>query len=346
MLAIRFKNNRLYYLDQTRLPLKEVWRECVSVSQGYKAIKELQVRGAPLIGVFAAYCAWVGIKDIKSKGKRFYRDALKLLDHLQSCRPTAVNLAWALLRMRDVLKETKDLGLGRIKAAMLDEACRIHKEDQRLCRAIGRFGSTLIKPGDTILTHCNAGALATSGVGTALAVVYAAARKYKGIKVYADETRPLLQGSRLSAWELKKHKVDVTLNCDNMAADLMQRRKIDKVIVGADRVTASGDVANKIGTYALAVAAKYHRVPFYVAAPFSTFDLNLKHGKAIPIEQRGPDEVRRVLGKVSIAPINIKVYNPAFDVTPHGLITAIITDKGVIRPPFARNIKKIIGGKA
>ena len=346
MLAIRFKNNRLFYLDQTQLPSKEVWRECASLRQGYRAIKELQVRGAPLIGVFAAYCVWVAVKENKnSRRGSFYNETLKTIDYLQSCRPTAVNLAWALKRLKNILESKKHLDINAIKCFLLAEAEAIHRQDRELCAKIGKFGASLVQPDDVILTHCNAGSLATGGEGTALAVIYEAARRYKNIKVYADETRPLLQGSRLTAWELMKHKIPVTVICDNMAGYVMAQGKIDKIFVGADRITAEGDAANKIGTYSVAVLAKYHKIPFYVAAPFSTFDLNLRKGRDIPIEERSPDEVPKILGKVYVTPEKAQVYNPAFDVTPHKLITAIVTDRGVIRPPFDKNINYFLRRK-
>ncbi len=344
--SLIFKGDRLFYLDQRLLPHREVYKECVNLQQGYRAIKRLEVRGAPLIGVFSAYCLYIGAKNIKVKSKRaFLRKFEGICNYLKRSRPTAVNLSWAVERIQKVVKENINRSIKEIKESIRKEAIRIHKEDIQLCRNMGKYGLSLIKEGDSILTHCNTGFLATSGDGTALAVIYAAARKYKGIKVYADETRPLLQGSRLTAWELIKRKINTTVICDNMAAYLLQQRKIDKIFVGADRIARNGDTANKIGTYNVAVLAKYHRIPFYVVAPFSTFDLSIATGKDIPIEQRNPDEVRIVLGKVKIAPSGAGVYNPAFDVTPHHLITAIVTDRGIIHPPFTKNIRAIIGKK-
>ena len=339
MFAIKFKNNRLFYIDQTRLPSKEVWLECRNLNQGYQAIKSLAVRGAPLIGVFSAYCMAVHLRNLPKEKKAFLRSFKKAIDYLKSCRPTAVNLSWALDRLADRTYVSKDKSLPQIKRIIFNEAKAIHKEDLTLCRNMALYGAKLIKKGDSILTHCNAGFLATSGEGTALAVIYKAARLYKDIRVYVDETRPLLQGARLTAWELSKKRIRTIVICDNMAAQLMQRGKINKIFVGADRIAANGDVANKIGTYNLAVIARYHKVPFYVVAPFSTFDLNLKTGKHIPIEERSPEEVKTVLGKICITPKNIEVNNPAFDITTHELISAIISDKGVIYPPFAKNIK-------
>lgn len=338
MTSITFKNNRLRYLDQTQLPLKEAWKECSSARQGYAAIKELQVRGAPLIGVFAAYCAWIEIQKLSERtDKKFLKNSLAIIDTLKTCRPTAINLAWALERMRTILTSST-AAPHVLKRLLRTEAIAIHQEDIRLCRAMAEFGASLVKNNDTILTHCNAGALATAGMGTAVGVIYESARRYKNIKVYADETRPLLQGSRLTAWELQKSGVEVTVICDNMAAYLMQLGKINKIFVGADRITANGDVANKIGTYGVAVSAKHHKIPFYVVAPFSTFDLTLQKGSQIPIEERNHEEVRTILRKVATAPKKIQTWNPAFDVTPHELITAIITDRGIIKPPFNKNI--------
>ncbi len=342
MNAIRFRNHRLFYIDQTLLPGRVVWRECKTLDDGWRAIKRLEVRGAPLIGVFAAYVVYIWAKGFKGARARFVPQARASLRYLKSCRPTAVNLAWAIARLHTVIEKNRAADLAALQEEILNEALAIHREDVALCARIGDYGNALIKKGDTILTHCNAGFLATGGIGTALAVIYRAHDFGKKIKAYADETRPLLQGARLTAWELQQARVPVTLICDSMAAYLMAQGKIDKVIVGADRITACGDFANKIGTYSVAVNAAYHKVPFYVAAPFSTFDLSLKSGREIPIEERDPDEIRRVLGKTAITPGNMPVYNPAFDVTPAKLLSAIITDRGLIYPPFTKNIKKIL----
>jgi len=344
MFSIKFKNSKLFYLDQTELPQKEVWRQCKGISDGFLAIKELQVRGAPLIGVFAAYCIAVYAKSLNLEKDKFIKKLGKSMEELKLCRPTAVNLAWALDELKGVLLENSNKSINEIRNALLSEAQKIYRQDIKLCDKMADFGVKLIKSGDSILTHCNAGFLATAGEGTALSLIYKAQKIYKNIKVYADETRPLLQGARLTAWELTKRRIDCTLICDNMAAYLMQKGKIDKIFVGADRIAANGDAANKIGTYSVAVAASYHKVPFYVVAPFSTFDLSLSSGKEIPIEERDAGEVRTVLGKIDIAPKNIKVFNPAFDVTPSRLITAIVSDRGIIYPPYGKNIKKLLGG--
>lgn len=340
--AVKFKNKQLYFIDQTQLPQREVWRECKTLKEGYTAIKQLQVRGAPLIGVFAAYCIAVASKAFRRQREEFFGQFRAAVDYLKGSRPTAVNLFWALERVEKAVVKNKSKSLTQIKRAVLAEAQAIHKEDIGLCRKMADYGVALIRDGDRILTHCNAGALAAGGEGTAVAVIYKAHRVYKDIKVYADETRPLLQGARLTAWELVKEGVPCTLICDNMAAHLMQKRRIDKIFVGADRIAANGDTANKIGTYNLAVIAHYHKIPFYVVAPFCTFDLSLSSGDLIPIEERSGEEVKTVLGRLVIAPAQVDAYNPAFDVTPRRLITAIVTDRGIIYPPFDKNILKII----
>lgn len=342
MKALKFKNNRLFYIDQTKLPLKEVWRQCKNLKDGYKAIKELQVRGAPLIGVFAAYCICISLKHFSSKQEVFLRQLTKAIQYLKGARPTAVNLSWALERLENVIYENRNKTALYLRNQILKEARLIHKEDVFLCERMAHFGAKLIKKGDGILTHCNTGFLATSGEGTALAAINRAYKIHKNIMVYVDETRPLLQGARLTAWELMKIGAPCKLISDNMAAYLMQKKKIKKIFVGADRIAANGDTANKIGTYNLAVLAKYHGIDFYVVAPFSTFDLKLASGKYIPIEERGADEVRVILGALRIAPKNMKVFNPAFDVTPNKLIKAIVTDRGIIYPPFKKNIKRAL----
>lgn len=342
MRALKFRNNQLSYIDQTKLPLKEVWKKCRSLEEGFCAIKRLEVRGAPLIGVFAAYCISIAVKNFSIDKVKFLRQFEKAIEYLKSSRPTAVNLSWALERIREkVLKNTDKTPL-QLQRMITKEAQSIHKEDVLLCEHMAKFGSKLIKRSDRLLTHCNAGFLATAGEGTAVAVITRGHKVRKDIMVYVDETRPLLQGARLTAWELTKNKVPCRLICDNMAAYLMQKDEIDKIFVGADRIAANGDTANKIGTYNLAVLAKHHNIPFYIVAPFSTFDLDLANGSKIPIEQRDPDEVRVILGSLKISPSNVDVFNPAFDVTPHKLIQAIVTDKGIIYPPFKKNIKKVL----
>jgi methylthioribose-1-phosphate isomerase len=345
MSSIIFKNNRLFYLDQTKLPFKENWQECSNLRQAYWAIKSLRVRGAPLIGVFASYALYIGIKDLPLSNKdRFFARLNKAIDYLKNARPTAVNLFWALERIAKCAYNRREKSVREIKEAILREAKLIHSQDLQLCARIAKYGIKLIKDGERILTHCNTGFLATAGQGTALGIIYEAAKVYKNIRVIATETRPLLQGARLTCWELLKKRVKVTLICDNMVGFFMQKGMVDKVIVGADRITTKGDVANKIGTYNLAVVAKYHKIPFYVAAPSSSFDLKLEEGAQIPIEERDVEEVKKVVGRVYIAPWDVEAYNPAFDITPHRLITAIITDKGIIKPPYRENIKRVFYG--
>lgn len=339
--AIEFKAGSLKVVDQTKLPGLYTVIEITTLKQSFDAIRSLTVRGAPLIGVFAAYAVWVALKDEQEKsGAAFVKKAAEVIAYLKTSRPTAINLFWALDRMQAVIAVCATMPVAKLKKRILAEAKAIDAEDKELCARIGEHGAKLVKNGMRILTHCNAGYLATAGDGTALSVIYTAA-KTKKIKVYADETRPLLQGSRLTAWELDKRGVDVTLICDNTAGYLMQKGMIDMVVVGADRITANGGVANKIGTYSVAVLAKQHGVPFYVAAPSTTFDLTIKDIKDIPIEERNEDEVRYAHGML-IAPKKIKALNYAFDTTPPELISGIITEHGVIKAPYATGIARLI----
>lgn len=341
--TIEWKNNGIRLVDQTKLPLKLEYLNIKDIKTLWRAIKIMQVRGAPAIGVAAALGVYLGIKGSKAKGfAQFNRELARVTSYLGSARPTAVNLFWALERMRYVALKNKDKDIAAIKKIIFKEAEKVIEEDRYTCRRIGFFGAKLIKNKDTVLTICNAGALATVDYGTALGVIYHSHEQGKDIKVFACETRPMLQGARLTAWELKKRGVDVTLICDSMAATLMKSGKIKRVITGADRIAADGDTANKIGTYNLAVLSRYHKIPFYIAAPQSTFDLNIRSGKDIPIEERPAFEATDLFFKKPIAAKGTKVFNPAFDVTPHQLITAIITDKGIIRPPYRKNIKRIL----
>ncbi len=338
--SLIFKRDELVVLDQTKLPLKVEYLKIISLEQAFKAIKSLKVRGAPLIGVFAGYSLYLSLKNRKFKSKReFFKHLNKDISYLKTSRPTAVNLSWALDRIKRKAEDNSGKNTPALKEIIKKEAKAIHREDILLCRKIAESGIKLINPGDRILTHCNAGFLATSGEGTALSIIYEARRKYGSIKVYADETRPLLQGARLTAWELLFRRVDVTLICDNMAAYLMKMGKIDKIIVGADRIASNGDTANKIGTYNLAVLAKHHKIPFYVAAPSSSFDLSLDKGEDIPIELRDEREIR-FIQKKQITPLKVPVWNPAFDLTPAGLITCLITEKGIISQPLKANIER------
>ena len=343
--TLRWRDGRLTIIDQTLLPVtfKEITLD--TLEEVWEAIKTLRVRGAPAIGVCAAFGVLVGIKQKKPTNVAGVVAAVhESADYLATSRPTAVNLFWALDRMKHAADKpgNADLPIGSSSAADLiarieAEAVAIFEEDKRLCRAIGEHGTPLIHDGDGVLTHCNAGGLATADYGTALAVMFRAHELGRRFHVFADETRPLLQGARLTAWELMQAGIDVTLICDNMAAQVMREGRIQLVIVGADRIAANGDTANKIGTYSVALIAQAHHVPFYVAAPFSTFDLTLETGANIPIEQRDPKEITHGFGKQT-APDNIKVYNPAFDVTPNNLIAGIITEKKILRPPYRESI--------
>ena len=319
----------LVILDQTKLPSEIEYLDCRNFEQVAKAIKDLNIRGAPAIGIAAAFGVVLGMQNREYKSWEEYLNRLnQVISILGNTRPTAVNLFWALGRMRKVAEKSKDKNFEESNQFLLREAISIHQEDKLMCKSIGEHGTGLLKDGDTVLTHCNAGALATGGIGTALGIIYTAQDQGKKIKVFADETRPVLQGARLTVWELKQEGVDVTLICDNTAAFLMKTKKIDCVIVGADRVAENGDVANKIGTYNLAVLAKAHNLPFYVAAPTSSFDSAIKSGEKIKIEERSSDEVTNWFGK-RIAPLGTKVWSPAFDLTPAELITAYITEEGI-----------------
>ena len=333
----------LELIDQTLLPgeCKEI--ACRELETVWEAIKTLRVRGAPAIGIAAAYGTCVGVQSVLDAPRAAFDSRLAgATAYLASSRPTAVNLFWALERMRSVASANPTLASRPMAERLLAEAQAIHEEDRQMCRAIGRHGAELLADGRGVLTHCNAGGLATADYGTALAVIYAAVEAGKRVEVYADETRPLLQGARLTAWELCQRGIPVTLICDNMAAQVMREGRVAAVVVGADRIAANGDTANKIGTYGVALLAAAHGIPFYVAAPSSTFDLSLTSGAAIPIEQRDPREVTHGFGRAT-APEGVKVYNPAFDVTPAERIAAIITERGVIRPVTVARIREVLG---
>jgi len=327
--TLEWRDGYLAILDQMKLPLQVEYLECKDFEQVAKTIKDLNIRGAPAIGIAAAFGVVLGMQNRRYKNLEEYQNRLdRVISILGNTRPTAVNLFWALDRMRKVVENNKEKNLEELNQLLLKEAISIHEEDKLMCLRIGEHGASLLKDGDTVLTHCNAGALATGGIGTALGIIYTAQAQGKRIKVFADETRPILQGARLTVWELQQQGVDVTLICDNTAAFLMKKKKIDCVIVGADRIAHNGDVANKIGTYNLAVLAKAHNLPFYVAAPSSSFDPSISNGEKINIEERSEDEVTCGFGK-RITPMGIKVYSPAFDVTPAELITAYITEEGI-----------------
>ena len=330
--------SELVLLDQTRLPGEVAYARCRDIDSVAEAIRSLKVRGAPAIGVAAAYGVVLGVRQSAAdEYEAFGREVDDAADRLAATRPTAVNLFWALERMRRTARENRGAPVEDIKGALLREAMAIQSEDERTCRLIGEHGAALLRSGQTVLTHCNAGALATSGMGTALAVVYRAHGEGKRIHVYADETRPVLQGARLTSWELAQAGIGVTLICDNTAAQVMKEGRIDCVIVGADRVAANGDVANKIGTYGVAVLADAHGVPLYVAAPFSSIDLSMESGREIPIEEREAAEISQGPGGRT-APEEVEVYNPAFDVTPARYVSAIITERGVARRPYAESL--------
>lgn len=329
----------LRLIDQTLLPLEVRYLDCRDVPTTCEAIRALRVRGAPAIGVAAAYGVCLGLQTADASDRdRFFARLNEVVEQLAASRPTAVNLFWALERMRSLaLSLPADAAPNGIRQRLLAEARAIHEEDIAMCRAIGRHGAALLADGQGVLTHCNAGGLATADYGTALAVIYSAHEQGKRLHVYADETRPLLQGARLTAWELSQRGIDVTLICDSMAAQVMREGRVQAVVTGADRIAANGDAANKIGTYGVALLAAAHDIPFYVAAPSSTFDLSIPDGSHIPIEQRDPREVTHGFGRQT-APEGVKVYNPAFDVTPARLIKAIICERGVIEPVTAEEI--------
>lgn len=339
--TIRFDGEKVSMLDQRLLPEQEIYYSYADYKEVAAAIKEMIIRGAPAIGIAAAFGIALGAKNIDTLDKEEFKAKFdEILDEFAKTRPTAVNLFWAINRMKRTFYESPCLSLNEIKDELVLKAKRIYEEDVLTCKKIGENGEALIKDGYSILTHCNAGALATSEFGTALSVIRAAHKKGKKINVYADETRPYLQGARLTAWELNKDGIPVTVICDNMAGYLMSQRKVDFIVVGADRIAANGDTANKIGTYSLAVLAKYHNIPFYIAAPLSTFDFNIQSGVDIPIEERPATEITHFVGK-RLVPEGVNVYNPSFDVTPAELITGIITEKGVVKPAEVKRLKPV-----
>ena len=338
MKTIEWLGNKLKIIDQTKLPETIVYAELFDYHEVVAAIKEMKVRGAPAIGVAAAYGIALGAQNIKAQNKaEFLSQFAEILHAFSAARPTAVNLFRAIDRMK---KTASASDFTTMKQVLIDEAKAIHADEEAATERLSRLGAELIEDGFTILTHCNAGPLATAGYGTALGVIKAAAEQGKKIDVIATETRPLLQGARLTAWELMQENIPTTLITDSMAGYFMSRGKINCVIVGADRIAANGDTANKIGTYTLAVLAAENGIPFYVAAPTSTIDLSLKSGDEIPIEERSPEEVTSI-GGISLAPKGVKAANPAFDVTPHKYITAIITEKGIIKEPYEYRLKTV-----
>jgi methylthioribose-1-phosphate isomerase len=334
--TIEWRDDRVIMIDQRKLPGEEVYVECRDFEDVAEAIEKMVIRGAPAIGVAAAFGVALGFSRVE-RSKESRAEFNRILTRLRRTRPTARNLFWALERMKAAYEGNQGRPLDELKKRLTAEALDIEREDVEINRQIGQFGAELIKDGDSILTHCNAGGLATAAYGTAIGVIRAAFEQGKKIRVFADETRPFLQGARLTAWELEKLGIPYFVISDSMAGWLMRKGEIDLAIVGADRITPNGDTANKIGTYSVAVLAKENHIPFYVAAPLSTFDFSLETGDQIPIEERPSEEVKEINGKL-ITPAGARVRNPAFDVTPAGYITAIITEKGVIRPPYEKTL--------
>lgn len=336
----------LRMIDQTKLPTELLEIECNSVESIWEAIRVLRVRGAPAIGIAAAYGVCVGVQTVPDDSLEVFENRFnEVCDYLATSRPTAVNLFWALDRMRSCFEKWSDESgdsVEAVRTVLLNEAKAIHEEDRQMCHAIGEVGAQLLQDGQGVLTHCNAGGLATAEYGTALSVFFTAQDNGKSLRVYVDETRPLLQGARLTAWELGQRGIEATLICDSMAGQVMREGKVDAVITGADRIAANGDSANKIGTYSVAVLAHHHAIPFYIAAPSSTFDLSIESGAEIPIEQRDSKEITHAFGKQT-APTDVEVYNPAFDVTPAELISGIITEKGMIRPVTKEQVASVLG---
>ena len=344
--TLEWTDNGVRFIDQTKLPTEEVYVTCKDYEEVATAIRDMIVRGAPAIGVSAAMGIALGVRDAEGDHvAELRRNFDQICDTMGETRPTAVNLFWAIKRMQDRFEQVSELPVPQIKQAMITEAQRMYVEDIAANEAMGKHGAVLLPSSGGVLTHCNAGALATCGYGTALGVIRAAVESGKKIHVFADETRPFLQGSRLTAWELTKDGIPTTVISDNMAGAMMRQGKIGAVIVGADRIAANGDVANKIGTYTVAVLAKEHGIPMYVAAPWSTIDLDTPDGSKIPIEQRSAREVTHIAGK-QMTPDGVKIENPAFDVTPNQYVTAIITERGVAKAPYGESLKKLEGAAA
>jgi methylthioribose-1-phosphate isomerase len=343
--TIDWKDDAVVMIDQRKLPASEVYVTCRTAQEVARAIRTMVIRGAPAIGVAAAMGIALGMRRSQASGtKQFTTEFQKVCDLMAATRPTAVNLFWAIERMKRTFAQAAQSGCSveELKTRLEQEARRIHDEDVESCRAMGAHGAQLVPDAARILTHCNAGALATAGYGTALGVIRAAAEQGKRVAVLADETRPFLQGARLTAWELLKDGIDTTVITDNMAGSMMRLGNVDLVVVGADRIAANGDVANKIGTYAVAVLAREHDIPFYVAAPISSIDLNTSDGSAIPIEERNEREVTHV-GSSRLTPEGARIRNPAFDVTPAKYVTAIITERGIARPPYQESLRGLNG---
>lgn len=339
--SIEWRDDHVRILDQTYLPNREVYSDIRDVGRMWEAIKKLRIRGAPAIGIAAAYGLYLGIKDLPENAwESFIVEVDRVAEYLESARPTAINLKWALDRIKTTIQAHKEKDIAEVKEIVLKTAKTIHDEDKRICKRIGENGVELVKKDANILTHCNTGSLATGQYGTALSVIFHAHENGNKIHVWVDETRPLLQGSRLTSWELMNAEIPMKLITDSTAGSLIRRGKVDMVIVGTDRVAANGDTANKIGTYPLAVIAHENDIPFYVAVPLSTIDMEVKNGDDIPIEEREGEEIAHFNGS-KIAPKKVQTYNPAFDITPHKYITAFVTEEGIIKPPFKENFKKL-----
>lgn len=341
LVSVQWQEDHIHLLDQTKLPTIVEFIQLTTIEEAWAAIKHLQVRGAPAIGMTAAYGLYLGVRHSAAADRlQFDQEVIDKAAYLGTSRPTAVNLFWALERLKTKLFEQPSLAIEEAKKLLLEEALLIQEEDEQVCRQIGENALSLFQDGMGVLTHCNAGSLATARYGTATAPFYLAKEQGMDLKVFADETRPVLQGARLTAFELQQAGIDVTLICDNMAAMVMQKGWIQAVIVGTDRVAANGDVANKIGTYGVALLAKAHGIPFYVAAPLSSIDLSTATGADIPIEERHAEEITEGFG-TRTAPVDVKTYNPAFDITPHQYISAIITEKGIVQGDFTNGLKEL-----
>jgi len=341
--TLEWTKSGVVFIDQTKLPTEEVYVTCTTHQQVADVIRNMVVRGAPAIGVAAAMGIALGVKNSTAENAAdLKKDFDRICEIIRQTRPTAVNLFWAIRRMTEKFESLRSRPIAQIRQALIDEARRMHAEDIAANQAMGRHGAALMPSSGGVLTHCNAGALATAGYGTALGVIRAAVEQGKKIQVYADETRPFLQGSRLTAWELMKDGIPTTVISDNMAGAMMQQGKIGAIVVGADRIAANGDVANKIGTYTVAVLAKEHGIPFYVAAPISTVDLDTPDGSRIPIEQRNAREVTHIAGK-QMVPDGVQIENPAFDVTPAKYVAAIITERGIARAPYTESLRQLAG---
>lgn len=339
--SIQWRDDHVRIIDQTYLPTRKVYSDIRDMGRMWEAIKKLRVRGAPAIGIATGYGFYMGIKELpESSFNSFWVEVERIADYLRGARPTAINLEWALDRIMTTMQAHKEEPIANIKKVALETAKTIHAEDKRICKKIGENGVELVEKGSKILTHCNTGSLATGQYGTALSVIFHAHDADKDIEVWVDETRPLMQGARLTAWELKQAEIPFKLIIDSAAGSLMKAGKVDMVMVGADRLAANGDTANKIGTYSLAVLAKENDIPFYVAAPISTIDMELENGDNIPIEERDEEEIV-TFNDSKIAPKKTSAYNPAFDVTPHSYITGFITEKGIIEPPFDKNFQSL-----